>query len=372
MKSSQLNAVIKDIPSVQVVMTPDKSKWSRCIVVEQSDDLAFTTPANVKKLYMRPVASVDKNGLSAGMPGANVDEANAVNATGMSWFPGYAVDMETGERLNIFFGENSFAGGGIGRDMLWNPSDMLYNQGSQAVFGGGHWIYVCMNLRRTFPASLAANRMPQYDECAFARSKMDVSTDISVRSVYDGVAWVGSGLLAEGMQMKSPQQGLVPSEVRLRMDVDKPYHIYTQPYAAYVPEIIVARNRGLPLYTFNTGESVAEVNVTAVGKEELDIIGIVPNPYYAYSGYETTRLDNRVKFINLPKTCTISIYTVSGTLVRKYKKDNELTYLDWDLKNNYNVPISGGTYLCHIDAPGLGEKVIKWFGVIRPVDLQNF
>lgn len=372
LKSTQVNASIKDIPSIQVVMTPDKSKWSRCVVVELNEDPAFSTPANTKKLYMRPVPSVDKNGLSAGMPGANDAEANLVNATGMSWFPGYAVDMETGERLNLFFGENSFTGGGIGRDMIWNPSDQLYNTDGQAIFGGGHWIYVAMNLRRTFPAALAGNYMPQYDQCDFARTKFGQGTTTSVASVYSGVAWVGSALLAPGVQMKSPQQGLVPSEVQLRMDVNKPYNIYTQPFPDYQPPITVNRNRGLPLYTFSTGESVAETNVTEVGKSELDLIGVVPNPYYAYSGYETTRLDNRVKFINLPKTCTISIYTVSGTLVRKYKKDNELTYLDWDLKNNYNVPISGGTYLCHIDAPGLGERVIKWFGVIRPVDLQNF
>jgi len=25
-----------------------------------------------------------------------------------------------------------------------------------------------------------------------------------------------------------------------------------------------------------------------------------------------------------------------------------------------------------VDVPGLGEKVIKWFGALRPVDLQNF
>lgn len=116
-----MNATIKDIPSIQVVITPDKSKWSRCVVVEECGTPTLTTPANVKKLYMRPVASVDKNGLAAGTPGANDDEANLVASTGMSWFPGYAVDLETGERLNLFFGENSFTGGGIGQDMLWNP-----------------------------------------------------------------------------------------------------------------------------------------------------------------------------------------------------------------------------------------------------------
>jgi hypothetical protein len=26
----------------------------------------------------------------------------------------------------------------------------------------------------------------------------------------------------------------------------------------------------------------------------------------------------------------------------------------------------------HIDAPGIGEKVIKWFGTIRQLDLDSF
>lgn len=372
-RTGQGAAKIKDLPSIEVVITPDKSKWSRSVVVEECEDPAFATPTGAQKLLPRPVPSVDKNGLSADMPGANVDEANYINATGMGWFPGYAVDMETGERLNVFFGENSFSGGAIGRDMLWNPSDELFNNMGEPVFGGGHWIYVAANMKRFAPASVQGNSIPQYDGCAYIRDKLGVGNTTSLLYVYRGVAWVGSGLMAPGMKMKTPQQGLVPSEMRFQMSVQKPYNIYAQPVPDYTPAITnTTRNRGLPLYSFNTGSSVAVTNVAEVGKKELDIIGVVPNPYYAYSDYETTRLDNRVKFINLPRTCTISIYTVSGTLVRQYKKDNELTYLDWDLKNSYNVPISGGTYLCHIDAPGLGERVIKWFGVMRPIDMQNF
>jgi hypothetical protein len=359
---------IKELPSVQVVITPDKSKWTRCVVVEESASPDFTVPAGVAKLALRPVPSVDKNGIPTGSPGCNEAEATLTDGQSMSWFPGYAVDLETGERLNMFFGENSFLGGNAGRDMIWNPSDVLLNSDGQAVFGGQHWIYVCLNRQRLNNGGPDA--MPQYDAGAFIRTNL--ASAAGVAKVFRSVAWVGSALMKPGMSMKSPQEGLVPSEVRLRMDVSKPYTIYADPFAGYTPSIPVVRNGGLPLYSFSTGESVAHTDVTDVGKSGLDLIGVVPNPYYGYSGYETTRLDNRVKFINLPKTCTISIYTVSGTLVRKFKKDNELTYLDWDLKNNYNVPISGGTYLCHIDAPGLGEKVIKWFGVMRPVDLQNF
>jgi len=101
-------------------------------------------------------------------------------------------------------------------------------------------------------------------------------------------------------------------------------------------------------------------------------MNVVPNPYYAWSSYETDRLDNRVKFTNLPELATISIYNVSGTLVRRFTKDNALTFLDWDLKNQRNVPIAGGLYIIHIEAPDVCERVIKWFGALRPTDLQNF
>src|SRR3982751_4676813 len=47
--------------------------------------------------------------------------------SGFSYFPGYAVSLETGERLNMAFGEDSYirtAKGftsDMGADMKWNP-----------------------------------------------------------------------------------------------------------------------------------------------------------------------------------------------------------------------------------------------------------
>ena len=46
--------------------------------------------------------------------------------------------------------------------------------------------------------------------------------------------------------------------------------------------------------------------------------------------------------------------------------------LDWDLKNSKGVPIASGIYIVHIAAEGIGERTIKWFGVIRPIDLDTF
>ena len=46
--------------------------------------------------------------------------------------------------------------------------------------------------------------------------------------------------------------------------------------------------------------------------------------------------------------------------------------IDWDLKNDKSIPVASGVYLFHISAPGIGERTIKWFGVMRPTDTSNF
>ena len=113
----------------------------------------------------------------------------------------------------------------------------------------------------------------------------------------------------------------------------------------------------------------------------MDKINVVPNPYYGYSSYETNQLDNRIKITNLPKRATISVFTVSGTLVKKIKKDDNISSVDWDLKNDFGIPIASGLYIIHVRGflwdSLKGEyvekdKVIKWFGALRPIDLDTF
>jgi hypothetical protein len=54
------------------------------------------------------------------------------------------------------------------------------------------------------------------------------------------------------------------------------------------------------------------------------------------------------------------------------KQTKRSPYMDWDLKNQSNITIASGLYIFHIDAPGIGEKIVKWFGVVRPLDVQNY
>ena len=103
------------------------------------------------------------------------------------------------------------------------------------------------------------------------------------------------------------------------------------------------------------------------------MINVVPNPYYAYSAYEQNQLDNRIKITNLPQTCEIKIYTVGGQLIKTIRKDDPtITSVDWGLKNEFNIPIASGLYIIHVDVPGVGERVLKWLGVMRPIDLDTF
>jgi hypothetical protein len=338
---------LRDLPSVRIVITPDKELWSRSPVFEMQQDPALTNGVN--KLELRNDDSVNKDGAPDG------------TGTGFGWFPGYAVDLNTGERLNIGFGEDSFWGGTTGRDMRWNPDAQLTTDLGAPLVGGQHWIFVFRNARRM---DGSANAMPQYDEGVYIAQNMAGGIAQKLR-VWRSIAWVGSAMLV-------PDHELLETTATIELNVERPYQRYVQPYASYTPAIAPLRNNGLPLYAFSTRGDATLTAQPAAAESALDMVNIVPNPYYAFSGYETSRLDNRVKFTNLPRQCTISIYSVSGALIRKYRKDNDLTYLDWDLCNSYQVPIAGGSYICHIDAPGIGERVLKWFGVIRPVDLQNF
>ena len=78
-----------DIHGVDVGFTNDKSKWTRCAVIEASH-VPAQAEGNSSILKLRSDSSVDQNG-------------NAESGTGMGWFPGYAIDVESGARLNMAF-----------------------------------------------------------------------------------------------------------------------------------------------------------------------------------------------------------------------------------------------------------------------------
>ena len=356
----------KSTTSVDVVFTKDRDKWTRCPVLEMQPNTVLAENAtgasgSLEKMNLRRHASVDKYGLTAA-EGGNAGEANLTNNVGMGWFPGYAIDLTTGERLNMAFGEDSWLSADNGKDMIWNPSP------NAKYSGGQHWIYVFKNGQA---ASGTQNRMPAYDKGAFLMEQLVDPNISSERRAFRDCAWVGSALSNRDFPMLSVEEGLIPNETRVSLRVARPYDKYST-VVVDTDNVDNAENNWDPLYTFETVDVATRVNEVTVLEDMLEEINVVPNPYYAYSQYETNKLDNRVKIVNLPEICTVRIYNLSGTLIRTYDKADPLTYVDWDLKNEANVPIAGGVYIIHVDVPGVGQAIRKWFGVMRPVDLDNF
>ena len=74
---------------------------------------------------------------------------------------------------------------------------------------------------------------------------------------------------------------------------------------------------------------------------------------------------------HLQKTKEALLSSVNNLRLANNKAD-DLTYIDWNLKNQSNVPIASGLYLIHIKTKDLGEKIIKWYGIMHEIDLDTY
>lgn len=371
---------LSNMASVDVIFTSDKSKWTRCPVIEMQNDYRLAEN-EAHRFYLRHSQSVDKDGnfSTDTVPSNNEEDANYISSFGMGWFPGYAINVETGERLNMMFGEDSWLSSENGRDMVWNPTSTVYdNIGNDYIFGGKHYIYVLRPM--TYLATSNVPRdfyFPAYDAGASMHEALywtEVTTaqvpSNTMGAIYRSPMWVTLPLLVSGEELLSTDATV---KIRMAKPYDRYYSTLTIPDS--VETTYGSQNNNYPLYNFSTEALATEYGSETAYDDDLDMIRVVPNPYYAYSTYETVPLDNRVKITNLPDKCTVTIFTLSGTEVRQFEKDNSVTSIEWDLKNFAGVPVAGGMYLIHIEANMNGvkkERVLKWFGMMRVPDLNTF
>ena len=107
--------------------------------------------------------------------------------------------------------------------------------------------------------------------------------------------------------------------------------------------------------------------------QQMDNIYVVPNPYVGANEIEPAnklagqnRGERRIYFENLPMKCTVRIFTLSGELVTSLEHESSMENGRefWNLLNHDGFSVAYGVYLAHIDAPGVGEKLIK-FALIK-------
>ena len=410
---------LDELSSVDIIYTSNKELWTQCVVVEMNRTTANSQGrANKNDMRRSPSLNLDGSYESALPAGTKISPGNSyyvkgtsaaqlkytnntgtertVSASsfftagdidadtdvqlingaelyrgdqiGRSWFPGYAINLETGKRLNMMFGENSFYKSDNGADMIWNPTSTRFSSASgpsSMRLGGEHYVYV---MNSAYDGGVA-------NQALFVQSA--AGSDIeSKKAVYDDAMWVTTTLLAPGFELLSYEDGIVPSPVEVKVRVNRGYRVADP-----------VNDRTL-VYQFTIGdELLPQTNVQEVANESMDLVKIVPNPYYGYAEYENSQLDNRVRITNLPARADITIFTLNGELVERIRVDNKgldtstgaeagkenINSVDWDITNVKNIPISSGVYLIHIDAPDLGqERTLKWFCIRRPVDLDIF
>lgn len=351
---------LTELPDVDLVITSNPDKWSKCVVVESSP--AQVLGSGAWPMTGRWANSVDQKGKPT--PGGLSKENS-----GMGWFPGYAINVNTGERLNVFFAESSWDFANRGNDMVWNPTSQFGadNQpplgGVPTRVGGRHYVFIsntpydeCKEIHKVL-----ANGVTDENGIAgqqAAGTQFHPSGVNFADLVYRNVAWAGVPMLANGYDFSHPSQ--IPSPVRISLRNKQ----------AFGPR---KGQNDHPIFTFDTGDYHAIVGDQSTAEKSLmEEIRIVPNPYYAYSEYEKSQLQTIVKITNLPQKCKVRIYTLNGTLIRTYNKDSDEPHQDWDLKNHAGVPVASGVYLIHVDGFELGEKIMKFFGVLPALDLSAY
>ena len=141
----------------------------------------------------------------------------------------------------------------------------------------------------------------------------------------------------------------------------------------------------LPRYRINFNDVETTEITEDQGSQVLANVKAVPNPYFAYSAYESSQFDNTVKITNLPDRADVTIYSLDGKFIQQFRRDVQLSNkagtnpgitqgqanpdLEWNLKNYAGIPVASGVYIIHVSAPELGEeRTIKWFGINRKFD----
>ena len=109
-----------------------------------------------------------------------------------------------------------------------------------------------------------------------------------------------------------------------------------------------------------------------IAKSNLDNIYVVPDPYVVTASWEkplyysSGRGERRIDFVNLPSTCTINIFSMSGKHIKKINRQSAVQNgaESWDLVTEDGLTVSYGVYIYHVDAPEIGTKIGK-FSLIK-------
>ena len=149
---------------------------------------------------------------------------------------------------------------------------------------------------------------------------------------------------------------------------------------------VTAFSKPDPVLNWPSLETSIAANAQRVtpGTPPLDAVGqvaVVPNPYrgdVAYQHFNPAwerpppsrerwlEQDRRLQFINLPASCEITIYTLTGEHVETLLHDDPSQgYTDWNLTSRVGQAIASGLYVFTVEDLHTGEVQVGKFVVIK-------
>jgi len=340
--------------NVDLILTRDKSKWTRCPVIQASSSLysaAGFFPSDDSNMFdYRDHPSIGLDGRYATVDGTkdgavltqisdNPEDPHYIAPKGMGWFPGYAVDVETGQRLNIMFAENASYnndhaawyenGEVIGDDMIWNPSGQQFLGHAESgildfIMGGQHFIYLT---RSAYDAGreLHANLTPQ-------------QSPLTKLPAFEQITWAGFPILEPGIQMRSYEEGLIPSDMLIQLRVNQPYA--ATPGGAF---------NGMPHYLIDIDPDLSSDPMSP----DLLMITLYPNPFRSMTNSSLT-----LSF--LPQNCMVMVFDAQGRPILNKRLEGlpgeTIAKYNLELPNHRLTP---GVYFIHINAFDEGTTTLK-------------
>lgn len=293
--NSIVNSSVSNRPvSFQLVYTKDTTKWTRCPVLETSFD-PNSNPYGDEYLALKSAPSVNKNGQPDG------------TGTGMGWFPGYAIDLESGERLNMAFGDASdliMEGGG---DMIFNPKTSLYSSNGIELFGGKHYVFVFKNYAKEVNFSQAPNHIPYYDKGQKLFDLLNSSNNTDKLMAWRACSWVQ-------LPMTKPNHQFLSNDITLRVNTSTPYGKYAFNYSDTL-------NNTNPLYQFHLDFDVSvEENISEIEHS------LYPNPS---NGMYFMEID-----VQADEKYQMIIFNAQGQIIKTHQITQER--FNFDLSNESN------------------------------------
>ena len=194
--------------------------------------------------------------------------------------------------------------------------------------------------------------------------------------------------------INSPEQLLACRQLRLASRYyDSEIHNPPKGIEYYVS--VAAWDRGLPDKNILFLESGKDANMKVLfpgssAKPDMGNIYVVPNPYRGLSKFDGRRANDpngdkskRIWFVNLPKKCTIKIFTLAGDLVdeihhngasnqdiitvsKAAKHGVQAEGIEpWNLLSKHNQIIASGLYLFSVKDDATGDKKVGKFVIIK-------